>query len=58
MASIRVAGAPATMATSRRPIEQGWTPPPVVCRHWLRGFLLCASACLGLLLVVMPISAC
>jgi hypothetical protein len=41
---------------NKRP--QGWMYPSVRHRHQLGGFLLCASACLYLLLVVMVVSAC
>jgi hypothetical protein len=41
---------PTTLAASRRPIEQGWMPPPVGDHHLSGGSLLYVSACLGFLL--------
>jgi hypothetical protein len=49
MTNVLVVGAPTTMATSRGPVEQGGTPPPVRPRHRSGGSLLYAGACLGLL---------
>jgi hypothetical protein len=51
-------GAPTVMDDSHRPAEQGWMPLSVGQRHWSGGVLLCASACMGLLLVVTLVSAC
>jgi hypothetical protein len=51
-------GALAVMATSLHPAEQGRMPLSVEHRHRLSGVLLFAGACLGLLIVVMPVSAC
>jgi hypothetical protein len=56
--SVLGAGALAVMAASRHPAEQGRTPLLVEHRHRLSGVLLCAGACLGLLIVVMPVSTC
>jgi hypothetical protein len=52
------AGALAVMAASLHPAKQGRTPLSVEHRHWLSGVLLCDGACLGLLIIVMPVSAC
>jgi hypothetical protein len=57
-ASVLGAGAFTVMAASLHPAEQGRTPLLVEHRHWLSGVLLCVGACLGLLIVVMPVSAC
>jgi hypothetical protein len=55
---VLVVGAPATMAANRHPVEQGWMPPPVMHRHRSCELLCYDGACLGLLLVVTPVSAC
>jgi hypothetical protein len=55
--SILGAGALTVMATYHRPAEQGWTPLSIGHRHQSGGVLLCASVCLGLLLIVMPVPA-
>jgi hypothetical protein len=57
-ASFLGAGAFTVMAASLHPAEQGRTPLSVEHRHWLSGVLLYAGACLGFLIVVMPVSAC
>jgi hypothetical protein len=46
------------MATSRHPIEQGRTTPPVEPRHQSGGDLLCADNCLGLLILMVLIFIC
>jgi hypothetical protein len=56
--SVLVIGAPLMMGASRRPIEQGWMPPQVRYHHRSGEFLLWAGACLGLLLVMTPVSTC
>jgi hypothetical protein len=43
-------GAPAAIAASRHPVEQGWMPPPIEHRCRSGGSLHCAGDCLGLLL--------
>jgi hypothetical protein len=50
MTNVLVAGAPATIAANRRPIEERRMPPLVGNRHRPGGSLLSADACLGLLL--------
>jgi hypothetical protein len=50
MVDILVAAAPAVIATSCHPVEQGWTPPLVGHHHRSGGSSPCAGACLGLLL--------
>jgi hypothetical protein len=49
-ANVLATGDLTAIATSRRPIKQGWAPPPVRHRHRLGGSLLYAGAFLGLLL--------
>jgi hypothetical protein len=58
MESVLGAGVPALMVGGRHPIMQGWMPPLVGSRHRSSRVLLTVDACLGLLLVVMPISTC
>jgi hypothetical protein len=47
-------GAPAVIAASRHPVEQGWTPPPVGHHRRPGGCLPYADACLSLLLCCDP----
>jgi hypothetical protein len=46
-----MAGAPAVITASHRPVEQGWMPPSLAGHHHLPSeSLLYAGACLNLLL--------
>jgi hypothetical protein len=50
MVEVFVAGAPTAIVASCRPVVQGWMPPLVGPHHRPGKSLLCAGACLGLLL--------
>jgi hypothetical protein len=51
MVNVPVVGAPVAISAHRHPVEQGWTSPSLAGHHHQPGeSLLCADACLGLLL--------